>query len=360
VLAALVLSGGLQHWQTYVLVAALSVTTTFQRLAYGSAVPQLVPKHFLGHAIGVTQLTNGVAQLVVPLVAAGLLNLIDLGGIVLLDVASYVFAIATVALVRFPNTLPWRPREPLTTEMAKGFAYTWRDRGLRSMLGFFAVLNLFLSPLMLLVSPLVLSFAGLAEVGTVSVVSGLGVLLGGAVMAVWGGPSRRRFRVVLVTTVCMAAGGVLVGLRPSLVTVGVGAFALTFFLTLMNSVYTTIVQLKVPFRYHGRVFALNTLVAWSTLPIGMGLIAPLGSGFFDRLLTEDGALASTAGLLVGTGPGRGIALMFLLCSVGMALVVAGALRIPRLARFDTEVPDALPDDLLGVETLKERRRTAGV
>ncbi|WP_151770721.1 non-ribosomal peptide synthetase/MFS transporter [Streptomyces abyssomicinicus] len=360
VLAALVLTGALQYWQTYVLVAALSVTTTFQRLAFGSAVPQLVPKHFLGHAIGVTQLTNGVAQLIVPLVAAGLLSLIDLGGIVLIDVASYAFAILTVALVRFPNTLPWRPREPLTTEMAKGFAYTWRDRGLRSMLGFFAVLNLFLSPLMLLVSPLVLSFAGLAEVGTVSVVSGLGVLLGGGVMAVWGGPGRRRFQVVLVTTVCMAAGGVLVGVRPSLVTVGVGAFALTFFLTLMNSVYTTIVQLKVPFRYHGRVFALNTLVAWSTLPIGMGLIAPLGSGLFERLLAEDGALASTAGLLVGTGPGRGIALMFLLCSAGMALVVAGALRMPRLARFDTEMPDALPDDLLGVETLKERRRTAAV
>ncbi|MEU3555168.1 non-ribosomal peptide synthetase/MFS transporter [Streptomyces fragilis] len=360
VLAALVLSGGLQQWHTYVLVAGLSVTSTFQRLAFGSAVPQLVPKHFLGHAIGVTQLTNGVAQLVVPLVAAGLLSLIDLGGIVLIDVASYAFAIVTVALVRFPNTLPWRPREPLTTEMAKGFSYTWRDRGLRSMLGFFAVLNLFLSPLMLLVSPLVLSFAGLTEVGTVSVVSGLGVLLGGATMAVWGGPSGNRFRVVLVTTVCMAAGGLLVGLRPSLVTVGVGAFALTFFLTLMNSVYTTIVQLKVPFRYHGRVFALNTLVAWSTLPIGMGLIAPLGSGLFDRLLTDDGALASTAGLLVGTGPGRGIALMFVLCSAAMALVVAGALRIPRLRHFDTEMPDAVPDDLLGVETLKERRRTAGV
>jgi hypothetical protein len=43
-----------------------------------------------------------------------------------------------------------------------------------------------------------------------------------------------------------------------------------------------------------------------------------------------------------------------------AVGVDGALRVPRLARFDTEMPDAVPDDLLGVETLKERRRTAGV
>ncbi|WP_377272874.1 amino acid adenylation domain-containing protein [Peterkaempfera sp. SMS 1(5)a] len=358
ILAVLVLTGGIHLWQIYILITALSVSTTFQRLAYGSAVPQLVPKQYLGHAIGVTQMTNGVAQLVVPLIAAGLLNLMGLGGIVVIDVISYAFAIGVVLFVRFPNTLPWRPREPLTTEIAKGFSYTWRDRGLRSILAFFAVLNIFLSPLLLLVSPLVLSFATLADVGRVSVVTGLGVMLGGTTMALWGGPRSRRFHGVLVTTVCMAAGGVLVSLRPSLWLIGAGAFALTFFLTIMNSVYSTIVQLKVPYRYHGRVFALNTLVAWSTLPIGMGLVAPFGSEFFNRLLAPHGALASTAGTIVGVGPGRGVAFMFLLCSVGMVLVVAGALRIRRLARFDAEMPDALPDDLLGVEALAEKREPA--
>ncbi|MFG1810658.1 amino acid adenylation domain-containing protein [Streptomyces sp. NPDC049040] len=355
VLAVLLLTGGIHLWQIYLLVTALSVSTTFQRLAYGSAVPQLVPKQYLGHAIGVTQMTNGVAQLVVPLIAAGLLDVMGLGGIVVIDVVSYAFAIVVVLLVRFPDTLPWRPREPLTTEIAKGFSYTWRDRGLRSILTYFAVLNIFLSPLLLLVSPLVLSFATLGDVGRVSVVSGLGVMLGGTTMALWGGPRSRRFQGVLTTTLCMAAGGALISLRPSLWLIGAGAFALTYFLTIMNSLYTTIVQLKVPYRYHGRVFALNTLVAWSTLPIGMGLVAPLGSQLFDRLLAPHGALASSAGSIVGVGPGRGVAFMFLLCSAGMALVVAGSLRIRRLARFDTEMPDALPDDLLGVEALAEKR-----
>jgi amino acid adenylation domain-containing protein len=360
VLAVLVLTHGIHLWQIYLLVTALSVSTTFQRLAYGSAVPQLVPKQYLGHAIGVTQMTNGVAQLVVPLVAAGLLHLMGLGGIVVIDVISYAFAIVVVLFVRFPDTLPWRPREPLTTEIAKGFSYTWRDRGLRSILAFFAVLNIFLSPLLLLVSPLVLSFGTLGDVGRISVVSGLGVMLGGTTMALWGGPRSRRFQGVLVTTMCMALGGVLVSLRPSLWLIGAGAFALTFFLTVMNSLYTTIVQLKVPYRYHGRVFALNTLVAWSTLPIGMGLVAPFGSELFNRLLARHGALASSAGTIVGVGPGRGVAFMFLLCSAGMALVVVGALRIRRLARFDTDMPDALPDDLLGVEALAGKREPAAV
>ncbi|MEU6999205.1 amino acid adenylation domain-containing protein [Nonomuraea sp. NPDC046570] len=358
VLAGLLLYGELRLWQVYVLIVALSVATSFQRLAYSSAVPQLVPKHYLGHAVGVTQMTNGVAQLVVPLMAAGLLAWIGLGGIVAVDVASYLFAIVVVLLVRFPNTLPWRPREPLTTEIRKGFAYTWHESGLRAMLGWFAVLNIFLSPLLLLVSPLVLSFGTLAEVSVISVVTGLGVLLGGLTMALWGGPRQRRFRGVLVATVAIAAGSVVTGLSPSLVLIGIGAFALTYALTLMNGIYSLIVQIKVPYRYHGRVFALNTLVAWSTLPIGMGLVAPLGAALFDPMLAPGGALAGTVGAVIGVGPGRGIAFLYIVCALGMLLVVAGALRLRRLARFDAEVPDALPDDLVGVETITARTGSA--
>ena len=356
VLAGLLLFGDVRIWQIYLLIAALSVTTTFQRLAYQSAVPQLVPKHYLGHAIGVTQTTNGAAQLVVPLVAAGFLAWIGLGGIVAIDVASYAVAIATVLLVRFPDTLPWRPREPLSTEIAKGFTYTWHDRGLRSTLVFFAVLNIFLSPLLMLVPPLVLSFGTLSDVSMVSLLSGLGVMLGGLTMSLWGGPRRGRFRAVLAFATGIAAGALAVGSAPSLGAVGAGAFAMTYFLTLMNGIYVTIVQIKVPARFHGRVFALNTLVAWSTLPIGIGLVAPLGAALFDPMLVHGGALASTAGAVIGVGEGRGIAFLYVVCALGMLLGAAGATRVRRLARLDTEMPDALPDDLVGVEAIQ--RRTA--
>ena len=45
-------TGDLALWHVYPLLAALSVALTFQRLAYVSAVPQLVPKRYLGHANG--------------------------------------------------------------------------------------------------------------------------------------------------------------------------------------------------------------------------------------------------------------------------------------------------------------------
>jgi hypothetical protein len=133
---------------------------------------------------------------------------------------------------------------------------------------------------------------------------------------------------------------------------------MALWLTLVNGIYTTIVQVKVPQRFHGRVFAVNTLIAWSTLPIGWGLVAPYGARLFNPLMVRGGALSGTFGHVLGVGPGRGIGLMYFLFAVAMALLVLIALRTPVLARFDEQVPDAAPDDLIGFEARQRRLASA--
>jgi hypothetical protein len=46
--------------------------------------------------------------------------------------------------------------------------------------------------------------------------------------------------------------------------------------------------------------------------------------------------------------------MYVVFGVAMALLVAAGLRIPVLRRFDRDVPDALPDDLVGIQELRRR------
>ncbi|MFI7041133.1 amino acid adenylation domain-containing protein [Microbispora rosea] len=357
-LGLLLWTGNLQVWHIYPLLVCLSVSLTFQRLAYGSAIPQLVPKRFLGHANGVVQMATGTAQLIVPLIAVGLMAAIGLEGILVIDVASYVVATLTVALIRFPGTMAWKRRESVLAEMMGGIRHSWGNRGFRAMLFYFAVLNIFLSPLFMMISPLVLSFGTLAEVGRVSFAGGLGAFLGGLAMAAWGGPRRRRLLGVLLSTLALSVFCLLTGLRPDLFLIAVGAFGMSLCLTLLNGVYATIIQVKVPQRFHGRVIALNTLIAWSTLPIGFGLVAPYGAQVFEPLLAPDGPLAGTAGALLGTGAGRGIGFMYACFAVAIAIIALVALRIRALRRFDTDVPDALPDDVVGYQALTERMAAA--
>ena len=49
--------------------------------------------------------------------------------------------------------------------------------------------------------------------------------------------------------------------------------------------------------------------------------------------------------------------MYLLFAVGMALLVLVALRLPGLAGFDEQVPDAIPDDLIGARVRAAKART---
>ncbi|MCX4750207.1 amino acid adenylation domain-containing protein [Kitasatospora sp. NBC_01287] len=354
VMFTLAFTRSLQVWHVYPLIAALSLALTFQRFAWGSAVPQLVPKRYLGRANGVVQMAFGFAQFLVPLFAVGLLAAVGLRGILAFDVTSYLCAVGVVAFVRFPRTMAWRRRESVAAEIRAGFHRSLGSRQFRAMLVFFAVLNVFLSPLFLLTTPLVLSFDKLAATGWVAMGGGLGATVGGLTLLVWGGPRRHRLRGVLLATLALACAAALTGLRASLPVVAFGAFGMAAGLALVNGIYATIIQTKIPQRFHGRVIAVNTMVAWSTLPIGFAVVAPFGPKLLQPLVERHGALAGTVGRVIGTGAGRGIGLLYLCFGLAMALLALVCLRVPVLARFDREVPDAPADDLVGLETLNAR------
>ena len=353
-LAALLFTDSLALWHIYVLVSLSQVAGSFQRIAFQSAVPQLVPKRFLGHAMGIVQLSTGTAQLLMPVLAAGLYAAIDLKGILLIDVASYVFAIVALALVRFPDLLGWRPREPLMVAILNGLRYSWNHRGFRTMLAYFALGNVFLAPALVLVTPLVLSFASTTEVAQVAFAEAAGAITGGVVMSVWGGPKKRRMLGVLVFNLGTAVGCLVIGLSASVVVVFCGMFFMAGSMATAQGIYATLVQVKVPQRYHGRVFALNQTITWSTLPIGFALLAPGATALFSPLMESDGALAGTVGALIGTGEGRGIGLAYVVFGLALVVVTAGGFALRLLRRFDTEIEDSLPDDLIGAQERESR------
>ncbi|MEU4591070.1 non-ribosomal peptide synthetase/MFS transporter [Micromonospora aurantiaca (nom. illeg.)] len=354
VLAALLWTDNLVLWHIYMLVALSSVAGSFQRIAFQSAVPQLVPKRYLGHAMGITQLSTGVATLLMPAFAAGLLATIELKGILLVDVASYVFAVLTLAVVRFPDALGWRPRERLLVAIANGMRYSWRHRGFRLMLGYFALGNIFLAPALVLITPLVLSFGSPTQVAQVALAEAVGAVLGGVLMSLWGGPRKRRMIGVLIGNLGTAIGCVLIGLDASVAMICVGFCWLAMSMTTAQSIYATIVQVKVPQRFHGRVFSLNQTISWSTLPIGFALLAPGATALFEPMLAPGGALAGSVGAVIGTGPGRGIGFAYICFGAALILITLGGFAIRLLRRFDLEVEDSLPDDLIGAQEREKR------
>lgn len=83
------------------------------------------------------------------------------------------------------------------------------------------------------------------------------------------------------------------------------------------------------------------MIGDSSIPLAYLLAGPLADGVFEPLMRTDGALADSVGRVIGTGEGRGTALVFAVTGALMVLIVAlGWSRRP-LREVD-RLPDALP------------------
>lgn len=63
------------------------------------------------------------------------------------------------------------------------------------------------------------------------------------------------------------------------------------------------------------------MFSWSSIPIAYLCSGFLAEHIFNPMLVEGGALADTLGRIVGVGPGRGIAVMFLATALLTIVVV---------------------------------------
>jgi hypothetical protein len=88
---------------------------------------------------------------------------------------------------------------------------------------------------------------------------------------------------------------------------------------------------------------MRLMLATVITPLAYLAAGPLADQVFEPLMQEGGALASTVlGSLLGTGPGRGIGLIYVLSGVLVILISAVAYLNPRVRRLEDEVPDAVP------------------
>jgi MFS transporter, DHA3 family, macrolide efflux protein len=336
-------SGGLQVWHVYLAVAFGAICNSLQIPAFMAAVTMLAPRRQLGRASGLMQFGNSAAGILSPLLAGVLLAVVPLWSIILLDLATFLFAAVTLFLARIPE--PERSgadavaRRSLLGDAAFGWRYIAQRPGLAALAGYFAMLNLLVGMTTVLVTPLVLSFAGSAELGRVQSLGSAGLLTGGLIMTAWGGGTRH-MRTILGLSPLLGTALLLVGVRPSVVLIAAGLFSFFLIVPLINGSSQVIWQSKVEPGVQGRVFATRRLIAQGTLPLAYLISGPLADRVFGPLLAKDGLLAPSLGTVLGTGPGRGIGLVFLTMGVVIFACTAAVRTLPRFTRIEEDLPDA--------------------
>lgn len=345
-LALLLLTGRLELWHIYVLLSISAICSSLQWPAYAASITLLVPQRHLGRANGMVQLGQAAAQLIAPVLAGILIMTIKMEGIILTDVLTFVVALITLLIARIPKPqVAAAPEEAGRTSIVKEALYGWsyiaKRSGLLWLLVFLGLGNLLAGIVSVLAVPLILSFAPPSVVGGVMSFAGIGMLVSSLLMTAWGG-GKRHIKSVMGFMMLEGFGIMLVGLRPSALLIGLAGFIIFFCLPIINGSNLAIWQTKVIPSAQGRVFAVSRMIAGLTMPVAYLIAGPLADRVFEPLLIVGGSLSSSLGPFIGVGPGRGIALMFIVVGLLTMLVTAVSYLYPRLRLVEDELPDAVP------------------
>jgi DHA3 family macrolide efflux protein-like MFS transporter len=301
-LAYLFWADAMQIWHVYVVMLARAAGGVFHFPAMSASTSLMVPKEHLPRVAGLNNAMHGGRNIVSPPLAALLLSLLPLHGIMAIDVATAMCAIVPLLLVSIPQ--PDRdltePGErgvisPVWQDVREGLRYVYEWRGLFYLLIIVALGNFFGVPGSALTPILVTNHfgGGVLELGWMNSAYGVGFLIGGLALGIWGGFRRR--------IVTMLTGWVLGGLSTLLIAAVPSnalwlALVATFIGGVMNPIANgtawALLQTIVAPKMQGRVFTVVTSLVLAVSPISMAVAGPIADAWGVRVWY----------LIGGTGP----------------------------------------------------------
>ncbi|BDM77392.1 MFS transporter [Acaryochloris marina] len=326
-LLALFLSDHLQVWHLYITGAINGLFGYIQGLAYTASLTLIVPKQHYGRVTALGSVKASGTFILAPILAGALYANIGFPGILAIDITTFFVAIASLGIVHIsqtPESSPSNELPPWQT-LTFGFQYLWGRPSLMALLSFWVINNFVDSATFAILPAMVLARSGNDSLvwGTLFAFFGLGGLLGGLTLSIWGGP-QRRIHSVLMASALWKVGIIVLALAQQTITkIGTALFS-GFCSPFPISANQTIWMSKVEPEVQGRVFATRFFLTQLSSPIGYAIAGPLADRFFEPAMQPRGALAGFFEPIFGTGLGAGMALqisIFALC--GMLIAIGG-------------------------------------
>lgn len=347
VLFALHTTGTLEIWHLYVLGAWSGVFGAFQWPATSAWISTLVPKEQYGRTAGMMSLIESVPMIAAPFLAALILAASGLSTVLLIDMATCVLAVASLAFILVPEgrqgEAQARLGRRLGEELAFGFRYIVSRRGLLGLMLMFAAVNLVSGMYGVMSSATVLSRTGndAVALGSVQSLAGVGGLAGGLLMGIWGGPRTKVYGIFACLLVSGLVGSTVFAAGRTVPVMMTGAFIYLLCVPVLNGCSQAIWQRKVAPEVQGKVFAARRVLAQALHPVSLLAGGPLADRVLEPAMRSPTAsrLAEVFGPVVGTGPGSGMALLLLITGLLLAATALVGILNPRVRNVETELVD---------------------
>lgn len=306
--------GGVRFWAFVVFVLLGAVVGNLRMIALSTTVTLLVPAKRHDRANGLIGTVNGLAFSLTSVFSGLAVGLLGINWALAISLVLTVLTVLHLLTVAVPEEKLVHLEEITAKIDIKGALSAIKlVPGLMALI-FFATFNNFLGGVyMALMDPYGLELVSVEAWGFIWGFLSLAFVLGG-IIVVKKGLGTSPLRTLFLANIAMWLIAIGFPLRSSIVLLIIGFFVYMALIPVVEAAEQTIVQRVVPLAKQGRVFGFAQTVESAASPITAFLIGPIAQFSVIPFMT-DGAGARTIGSWFGTGPDRGMALIFIVAGV---------------------------------------------
>ncbi|WP_397458808.1 MFS transporter [Pseudomonas asplenii] len=344
----------LEPLHLYVFNCLASIVTAFRSPAYLAAVNSIVAPQKFTQASGLMGLSKNASALIAPLLAGVIMAKAGLVPILALDLIT--FCLGTLLVIK---AFAHARRVPGSKDgLNSGSVFRGALDNIRAGLKFFVASHLMtglliysvvrsaiLSLAIVMITPLLLSTLGSDSLGMAYTWAGLGGLCAAGLLVVMGN-LRRLMTIAAVADLLLSVCIITLGLVSQAFAYYAVAFCAILVASIADAAVNALWMNRIPADNRASVFALISMltIACTSLVTFVG-----GWGvdsWFQPGLMPGGQFAESFGFWLGSGPGRGVGMLFLLAGgllvvQSLAALLYGPMRRLEGASAEPELPRAV-------------------
>jgi DHA3 family multidrug efflux protein-like MFS transporter len=315
-------------WAFIALILGGAIAGNLRMVALSTTVTLLVPEDRRDRANGLVGTANGVAFAITSVFSGLAVGFLGMGACMAIAVVLTALVILHLRTIRIPEEAPTPSEDsPRLIDVAGALRAVTAVSGLLALL-LFSMFNNFLGGVfMALMDPYGLTLVPVETWGVMLGITSLGFIVGGTLVA-RRGLGANPVRTLLLANLVMWTVTILFPIRSEILPVAIGFFVYLVLVPVAEASEQTVVQQVVPFEEQGRVFGFAQTLETAASPITAFLIGPIAQFWILPSMT-DGALAESIGGWFGTGPARGMALIFIVAgAIGLTVTLLALMSRP--------------------------------
>lgn len=328
-------------------VTICSVFVALLEPAYKATVTDLLSEEEYAKASGLVQIAGASKYLISPFIAGLILYVTDIRAILIIDAATFFVTVLVIASVRksIQAVKPNKDNFNFIREFREGLKSITSDKGVSSLVVLMAFMCFFIAFIQTLMTPMILAFADVRTLGMMESVSAVGMLIGSVIIGILN--IKKNYSKILMISL-MTAGFfmAMVGTTTNIGLIMIFCVLLFSALPFVNTCADVLIRLRIPNDVQGRAWGMISVLTQAGYVAAYAVCGLLADYVFGPMLMEDGLLAGSVGLLIGTGEGRGIGFMLIIAGlvmVAFAFIFGSRKSIELMERGEMGIPVLLKE-----------------